>query len=373
MKLRMLILLSLITVLSCKKAEKETVAPDTNSSAFFVGTYTDGNSKGIYRYALNDDGSLDSIGVMAETINPSFLAKTTDGRYLLAVNEVSNIDSMGTVSSYKIAKDSLLFNNKSASGGTDPCHITINDAGYTLVANYSSGSVGLLQVHSDGMLSPLLDSYQHQGSGSTERQKGPHAHSDWFYGPDHFISVDLGTNALWFSKIDTTADKIVLTSPDTLKMHAGAGPRHLALHPNKKWIYVINELNSTIQQVLKTNDSTYTPGITVSTLPVDFSGESYCADIHISKDGRFLYGSNRGHNSIAIFSIDPENGNLSTLGYEPVHGNWPRNFTFSPDEKFLLVANQRSDNIVSFKRDAETGLLEYLSEIHAPSPVCLLF
>ena len=361
-----------IAISACKEKVATTTVKNKDIS-FFVGTYTDGNSEGIYKYALNANGTLDSIGLEATVDNPSFLAKTTDGKYLLAINEIIGKDSVGTIKSFLIENDSLKELSMSSSGGAHPCFVTVNDDGYVLTANYTGGNVGLLHLDENGKLSPLLDLQQHSGKGTTERQQGPHAHSAWFNDNNRVISIDLGTNELWLSHLDTVEKKLVAAMPPTLQMAPGAGPRHLSFHPNHKWIYVVNELNGTVQQVIKTTDSTYTLGSVTSTLPEEYSGENTCADIHCTSDGQFLYVSNRGHNSIAIFKIDPETGNLAGVGFEPVHGNWPRNFTLSPNEDFLLVANQKSNNIVSFKRDTVTGLLEFVGEIQAPSPVCLLF
>jgi len=365
--------LSILTLVSCQK-RKEPIKEKTNVTFFYVGTYTDGDSKGIYKYSLEEDGMLSKIGLAATSENPSFLAKSDDGNYIIAVNEVNNVDSVGTVSSFKIQNDSLLFINKITSGGAHPCHITINNKGYMLVANYTGGNTGLLKLNNKGKLSNLLDLKQHQGSGSHERQEAPHAHSTWFL-PDSnkVVSVDLGTNELWFSKLDTTAEKLQTTLQQKLKMEENAGPRHLAMHPNGKWIYVLNELNGTIALIEKNNEGTYILGNTISILPPGFKGDNKAADIHISSDGQFVYASNRGHNSIAIFKTNNLNGNLSLVGHETINIDTPRNFSLSPDEQFLLVANQKSNTIISFKRDNKTGLLTFIDEIDVPTPVCILF
>lgn len=361
------------SLMGCQINKKELEKND-NSSPFFVGTYTDGNSQGIYKYSLQQDGKLKRISLAAKSNNPSFLTKSTDKKYLVAVNEISNRDSVGTVESFLIQGDSLKLINRSSSGGAHPCFVTINDKGYILTANYTGGNVGLLKLNSKGELTKLLDVQQHTGSSSTARQEGPHAHSTWFT-PDGnlIISIDLGTNELWFSKLDTTAQKLRPLMPTTLAMASGAGPRHLTFHPNNKWVYVLNELNGTVTILKKTIDGPYVIGPSISTLPSDFKGTNTCADIHISSDGKFLYASNRGHNTIAIFSVNMEDGYLTILGHEPTRGDGPRNFSLSPDENFLLVANQLTDNIISFKRNKTTGLLEYSDEVEAPSPVCILF
>ena len=185
--------------------------------------------------------------------------------------------------------------------------------------------------------------------------------------------MDLGTNDLWFSKLEISSNKIVPQSPNKLAMPSGSGPRHLTFHPKNPWIYVLNELSSSISMVKQEATDQYEIINTQSTLPEGFEGENLCADIHISRDGNFLYASNRGHNSIVIYEINKSDGSLVLIGHEDVHGDWPRNFTLSPNGDFLLVANERSNNIVSFKRDHQTGKLTFIAEIEAPSPVCLLF
>lgn len=363
-----LILPALILIFALMNYNKDKIEIKKQGTEFYVGTYTNKSSEGIYKYSLLDNGKIVLIGLAAKSENPSFITKTADNKYLIAINE----NKEGTVESFKINDDSLKFINKSLSGGVHPCFVTTNSAGNILVANYSSGNVGLLQVMSDGKLSPLLDVQQHYGEGTNERQKSPHAHSVWFNPAEReIISVDLGTNELIFSSINSKLNKFTPFTQDKLKMDSGAGPRHLAFHPDKQWIYVVNELNSTVS-LIKKEESGFTLKSSFTTLPVNYTEESTCADIHISSDGRFLYASNRGHDSIAIFSIESD-GKLLLLGHELTRGNGPRNFSLSPDNNFLLVANQYSDNIVAFKRDSETGRLEYISEVKAHTPVCILF
>lgn len=341
---------------------------------FYVGTYTDGESEGIYSYVLNPDGTLSKVGLAAESENPSFLAKSGDGKYLLAVNENSDEKGDGgTVSSFLINPEGLRAIDIKSSGGDWPCFIATNKSGYLLAANYGSGNVALLKLQTDGTLEGPLDVLQHIGMGIHARQDAPHAHSAWFNNEDEIISVDLGTNDLWFSKLEISSNKIVPQSPNKLAMPSGSGPRHLTFHPKNPWIYVLNELSSSISMVKQEATDQYEIINTQSTLPEGFEGENLCADIHISRDGNFLYASNRGHNSIVIYEINKSDGSLVLIGHEDVHGDWPRNFTLSPNGDFLLVANERSNNIVSFKRDHQTGKLTFIAEIEAPSPVCLLF
>lgn len=364
-------LLSILILVSCKTT-KEKPMEENKSYSFYVGTYTDSESKGIYKYLLKEDGTLKYVGLVATSENPSFLAMSADKKFLVAINEIAN-DGVGTVESFLVENDSLTFINRSSSGGAHPCFVSINEAGYVLTANYTGGNVGLLKLNSDGDLSVLLDLQQHSGSGGTERQKEPHAHSVWFEpNSNNVISIDLGTNELLFSHLDTEAQRLLPSNPHKIKMEFGAGPRHLVFHPNSKWIYVVNELNSTITLLKKSDSDKYETSVSVSTLPVGYREPNTCADIHISSDGKFLYASNRGDNSIAIFEV-AHNGSLNLVGHESTRGDGPRNFSLSPDDEYLLVANQHTKNIISFKRDKTTGLLNYVSEIKAPTPVCILF
>ena len=365
--------LSLIAAFGCKNAKKETeIKNKTENMTFYVGTYTKKDSKGIYKYAISPDGKLSKIGLMAEIINPTFLTKSKDHKTLFAVGE-TDTHGTGFISSFKIEKDSLQLLSKEKTGGAGPCFVAINNDNYVLTANYSGGNVGLLKADISGKLHPLLFVQQHSGKGTTNRQQRPHAHSAWFHPTkNEVISVDLGTNELWFSKIDKTKNELVFTNQKKLKMADGAGPRHLTFHPNNKWMYVLNELNNTVS-LIKEKDNIYYIESTIPTLPSDFTDFSKAADIHISDDGKFLYTSNRGHESIAIFEVNAENGNLKNIGYEDVLGHHPRNFSLSPDNKFLLVANQDTNNIISFKRNTTTGKLTFVDEVFAPTPVCILF
>jgi 6-phosphogluconolactonase len=365
------LLFALLFLWGCQSNIKKEMSQNM-AYPFYVGTYTDGDSEGIYKYLLQKDGKLEQIGLKAKTENPSFLGMSSDGKFLVTVNE-TNKDGSGTVESYIIEDDSLTFISRSPSGGAHPCFVAINENGFVIAANYSSGSVGLLHLNEMGELSGLLDVQQHTGKGTTDRQQAPHAHSAWFVGKNEIIAADLGTNELWFSRLDALQKKLLPSKPQKLAMKPGAGPRHLCFHPKENWIYVVNELDCTVTLVKKTEDVQYEKGESASTLPSGFSEASFCADIHISPDGKFVYASNRGHNSIAVFDVNNKDGSLELIVHQDVMGEWPRNFALSPDGKYLLVANQYSNNIVSFKRDRNTGLLEYIYEIEVPNPVCILF
>lgn len=370
-------LLLIITIISCKpenKAEEKMTEATTETQkdfSFYVGTYTDHESEGIYKYSLSTEGNLKKIGLVATIENPSFLALSTNKKYVLSVNEVAE-ENGGSVSSFEIKGDSLRFINKAGSGGNNPCYVSIAENGNVLVANYSSGTVGLLNLDEKGYLTELLTTQQHTGKGTTERQEGPHAHSVWLdkNNQNKIIAVDLGTNELWFSEINATNDNFLPTT-QKLAMATGAGPRHLAFHPKDNSIYVLNELNNTITLV-KNNNGIYEKLSTISTIPADFSDFSKAADIHVSDDGKFVYASNRGHDSIAIFSINND-GSLTVVDFENTKIKTPRNFSLSPDNMFLLVANKDANTITAFSRDTATGKLNLVSEIDAPTPVCILF
>lgn len=367
------ILFLAILFVGCKtKSSPKKNTQTNNFMTFYIGTYTKKDSKGIYKYQISNDGKLSKIGLIAQVTNPTFLTKSKDKKTLFTVGETDD-KGKGIIRAYKIEKDSLQLINKAETGGAGPCFVAINNDNYIVTANYTGGNVGLLKAEKSGKLSPLLYVQQHTGKGTTTRQEKPHAHSAWFHPTkNEVISVDLGSNELWFSKIDSDKNELVLTKQQKLKMAEGAGPRHLTFHPNNQWIYVLNELNNTISLVKEKNDHYYID-FSITMLPADFIAFSKAADIHISNDGKFLYASNRGHESIVIYEVNPEDGRLKTVGHHSVFGKHPRNFALTPDNQFLLVANQDTDNIVSFKRNVKTGKLTFVDEITAPTPVCILF
>lgn len=270
---------------------------------------------------------MKQIGLAAETSNPSFLAKSNDNKTPFAVDE-ANENGTGFVKSYRIENDSLIFISKVKSGGAHPCFISVNDENQVLVANYTGGNVGLLEADTSGKLSKLINVQQHFGKGTTDRQKSPHAHSTWFHpNKKEVISVDLGTNELWFSSLSLKGDKkrFAYSQQRTLKVAEGGGPRHLTFHPNNKWIYVLNELNNTVSLVKK-KEGIYYVDTSISILPEGSYEYSNGADIHISNDGKFLYASNRGHNSIVIYEVNSKNGVLKLIGFESVKGVNPISF-----------------------------------------------
>jgi 6-phosphogluconolactonase len=365
------------TVLRGRQCFAEHSAPAT----IYVGTYTTtGKSEGIYGYTMDpDSGALSRFGSF-KSVNPSFLAIDNSRRFLYAVNEISDFlgKPSGGVSAYAIDKrGQLRLLNEQATQGADPCYLSIDEKKRTLlVANYTGGNVSVLPLRSDGTLSVVSEVDQHEGSGPKEQQKGPHAHCIIFDRTQrHALAADLGIDKVIIYNFDRVTGKLTPGKQPFAELQPGAGPRHLAFHPSGKYLFVISELDSTMTTfAYNEQDGTLTHVDSVSTLPADFSGVSYCADVHVSQSGKFLYGSNRGHNSIVVFEIDPGTGKLKLVEHVSTEGNWPRNFTLDPSGKFLLVANQRSDNVVVFTIDAQTGRLKSTGHVEEiPSPVCLRF
>lgn len=349
----------------------------------YVGTYTtSGKSEGIYLYGMdNVDGTLTRYNAF-KSVNPSFLAINRRRRFLYAVNEVGNyLDKdkpSGAVSAFAIDENfNLRLVNEQATLGADPCHLTIDRRGKTLlVANYTGGSITTFPLRTDGTIGMATEVKQHEGSSVKEQQQGPHAHCVILDRSErHALAADLGIDKVMVYRFDHATGRLTPGQQPWAKLQPGAGPRHLTLHPNGRYLYVINELDSTLT-AFKYNgvSGTLTQIETVSTLPQDFSGVSYCADVHVSPSGRFLYGSNRGHNTIVVFEIDQRTGKLKQLEHVSTEGKWPRNFAIDPSGRFLLVANQHTDNIVTFSIDAKTGRLTPTGQTtEIPAPVCLKF
>ena len=353
-------------------------AQNQREMTLFIGTYTSTTSEGIYTYRMNSEtGQLTKFSSI-KSENPSFLAVDRSKRFLYAVSEVQQFDgkSSGAVSAYGIDGPGLLrFLNQQPSMGADPCHLTVDRRrGSLLVANYTGGNVALLPILKNGTLGPAADVKQHDGSGPKEQQKGPHAHCIILDAAErHALAADLGSDKVMIYRFDDETKKLLPGKQPSVSMKAGAGPRHLTLHPSGRYAYVINELDSTMTTLKYSNGSLETID-TVSTLPAGYTETSYCADVHVSPSGKFLYGSNRGHNSIVVFALDAKTGKPSLVEHVSTEGNWPRNFVIDPTGRFLLVANQRSDNVVVFRIDAKTGRLKPSGQTETvPIPVCLKF
>ena len=343
----------------------------------YVGTYTQRDSEGIYIYDFNtESGALRQVAVVAGHADPSFLARHPNGPFLYAVNE--DLEH-GQVSSFAIDEGSggLTFLNRQPTHGTAPCHLAVEPHGKTLiVANYYSGNVAVYPLHEDGTIGDPLQNIQHQGSGpNSARQEGPHAHSATI-SPDggRVYVADLGIDKMMIYRI--VDGRLEANDPDHMAVHAGAGPRHFDFHPNGQFAYIINELDLTVTAcAFDAANGALTPLGTYSTVPDGCENDSYsCADVHVSPDGRYLYGSNRGHDTIAIFAIDAKSGTLTPAGHASTRGQVPRNFTLDPTGAWLLAANQETDTISVFRRDADSGQLTPVGEpVWAPMPVCLRF
>ena len=366
---------SLVTALYATKASTDYL--------LFVGTYTKGASKGIYTYRYNtSSGHLTSLGLAAESVNPSFLAVDPSHRFLYAVNEVQDYkgEKSGAVTAFAIDRKTgkLSRLNEVASRGEDPCYISLDKTGkYVLVANYTSGNIAVFPVHNDGTLGEASAFVQHHGSGPNhEHQEGPHAHWIETTADNRYAVVaDLGLDKLLIYRFDATNGSLTPNNPPAADLPPGSGPRHVAFSPNNKFAYSVNELKSTVTAFsFNAAQGTLEPFQTVSTLPKDFSGENDTAEIHIQPNGKFLYASNRGHESIAVFSIDQKTGRLNLVHTFSTQGKTPRNFELDPTGSHLLVANEDPGDIVVFKLDAANGRESLVTnDTKVPSPVSLRF
>jgi 6-phosphogluconolactonase len=347
----------------------------------YVGTYTRRGSEGIYVYRFDPStGDLALLSVAAGVENPTFLAIDPQRRHLYAVNEVDEYagQSSGAVSAFSIDPETgaLTFLNRQPTLGPGPCHLSVDrTAQYVLVANYSGGSVCVLPIGDDGQLGKATDFHQHQGSSiNPRRQQGPHAHSINLDPANRFAYVaDLGIDKIVIYQLDLDQGKLLPNDDPWVQVHAGAGPRHFAFHPNGEYAYVINELDSTLTAfAYDATRGTLAALQTISTLPEDFQGRNTCADVHIAASGKFLYGSNRGHDSIAIFEVDEDTGQLAAIGHESTQGRTPRNFGIDPRGDYVLAANQDTDTIVTFQMDRGTGRLTATGHVTQVSmPVCV--
>jgi len=381
---RFLCSLSLLLALTFSFAAPAT-AQNHGKYLLYVGTYTQegSKSKGIYAYRFDEaTDQITSLGLAAETANPSFVAIHPNGQFLYAVNELQNYQgpNSGGVSAFSIdgSTGKLTFLNEVPSRGADPCYIIVDKAGkHVLVANYTGGSIAVFPVLADGKLGAASDFVQHTGHGADpKRQEGPHAHSIDLSPDNRFAFVDdLGLDELKVYKYDSANGSLTPNTPPFAKLDAGAGPRHFVLHPSGKFAYVIAEIASTVTAFsVNLNAGTLQRLQTVSTLPKDFKGENDDAEIQMHPSGKFLYASNRGHDSIAAFAIDPQKGTLTQIEDVPTQGKIPRSFEIDPTGNYLFAENEKSDNIVVFRIDQKTGRLSATGKIlDVGSPVDLKF
>jgi len=388
MKSFLLLAVSIVFLFDCCDMKKQQTARKTDTTEsyiLYIGTYTekeahvDGKAEGIYVYRMNaKTGALTYLSTSPFTINPSYLDVSHDGKFLYAVNETGGKtpDEKGQISAFRISDDhtGLGFINRVSSEGDYPCYIETDRSGkFVLAANYGSGNVALFPLEADGSLKPASSGHNHEGRGISSRQESAHAHCIMISDDGAFAySNDLGTDKIYIYKI--SIDKLELSG--IFETSAGSGPRHLAFHPAKNLLYSINELNGTIDCMLRDKVSGALSLVqTVSVVLEGDGAQSGSADIHITPSGEFLYASNRGNlNNIAAFRIDSDSGKLSLIGVQPVKGSSPRNFAIDPSGTFLLVANQNSDQIITFRIDTVTGRLAETGIVtNIPTPVCLKF
>jgi 6-phosphogluconolactonase len=349
----------------------------------YFGTYTARGSKGIYLGRLDlASGKLAVEGLAAETLNPSFLALHPTRPLLYAVGELGGPSGKTERGLSAFAIDvktgKLTLINQQSSWGSGPCHLTVDRSGRcVLVANYGSGSVACLPIRDDGRLGEATSFHQHRGSSvNRERQEGPHAHSVNLSADNRFAFVaDLGLDKILIYRFDAAAGRLTPNDPPFVASSPGAGPRHFAFHPNGRWAYVIEEISSTITALgYSPERGTLRPLQTVSTLPEGFSGSNTTAEVQVHPSGKFVYGSNRGHDSIAAFAVDLESGKLRPIGHASTRGKTPRNFAIDPTGTWLLAANQDTDNVAVLRIDPKTGMPRAVGQpASVPMPVCVKF
>ncbi len=349
----------------------------------YFGTYTGAKSKGIYVSRFDPaTGRLSAPELAAATRNPSFLALHPNGDFLYAVGEVDNANGKpgGTVSAFSLDRGTgkLTLLNQQASGGSGPCHLSVDVTGKCLlVANYGSGSIAALPIHADGSLGEAATVIQHTGHGvNPQRQAGPHAHFICPSPDNRFaLNCDLGLDQVLIYRLEPDAATLTPNDPSFASVAPGAGPRHLTFSPDRKFVYVINEMGSTISAFsYNPANAAMTEVQTLSTLPKDFSTNNTCAEIALHPSGKFLYGSNRGHDSIAVFAVNTKSGRLTFVEHQPTQGRTPRHIAIDPTGRWLLAENQASDSVIVFALDLDTGKLKPTGQsLTVGSPVCAVF
>jgi 6-phosphogluconolactonase len=360
----------------------------------YVGTYTNwealepphrtppgARSEGIYVFRFDSaSGKLEPLGLAAAAENPTFLNFSPDGRFLYAANELYRFDDQasGAVSAFSVdrASGKLAFLNQVAARGTGTCYVRTDQTGkFLLLANYGSGSVAVAPVKPGGSLGAVASFVQQSGSGPSPRQAGPHAHS-FNPTPDnrYAVAADLGADKLFVYRFDAATGSLAAANPPSLALKAGAGPRHLSFHPNGRFAYALNEIGSTVT-VLAYNPArgAFRELQTVSTLPAGFQGNNTAAEVLVHPSGKFLYASNRGHNSIAVFAIDGK-GLLQPLAYVSSQGRTPRGYSLDSEGRWLIAANKDTHNIAVFRIDPSTGIPAATGQsLEVRSPVCVRF
>ncbi|WP_045519173.1 lactonase family protein [Neobacillus niacini] len=346
----------------------------SNLQLGYIGTYTKGESKGIYKFTLDsDEGKITDIRAVATLENPTYLTLSNDKKYLYSVAKEGNF---GGLSAYSITDNGELTPiNNQLSEGSPPCHVSVDSMmRYVFSANYHKGTVESYLINpEEGSIQPASSIIQHEGSGPDPRQEKPHLHYAGLT-PDekYLVAVDLGTDSLTTYEV---SEEGKLAKVQLLPLKAGSGPRHLTFHPHGKIAYIMTEFSSEVIVLSYHPESgKFIEEQYISTLPEDFKENNQGSAIHISNDGRFVYAGNRGHNSIAVFSVNEETGGLHFLEYTSTEGDWPRDFEIEPSGRYIVASNQESSNLVLFARDENTGKLTLLqSDIKVPHPVCVKF
>ncbi|HLF34421.1 MAG TPA: lactonase family protein [Cyclobacteriaceae bacterium] len=347
---------------------------------FYFGTFSKQNMPGLFVYNFNRDSARFSLVQAVEHLaGPNFLAVNSDETVLYSVNNESVNDSTrwGSVSAFRIDSISgeLTVINDQPSYGSGPCHIAVNEAGtFVAVSNYGSGSLAVIALNEDGSLGSTHHVIKHEGSGPVpSRQNRPHVHSSLIIDNlDMILAADLGTDKIMVYDINRNDLSLQPGKKSFLTSVPGAGPRHMDFNPAQSVLYMIGELSNSVSVYSIAGDSISDMIQHIRALPENFDSISYCADIHVHPSGKFLFASNRGHNSIAVFSINQQDGTLAFTGTFPCGGNWPRNFMVDPEGEFLFVANERSDNIAIHKIDQESGaLMNTGKSLSVMTPVCI--
>jgi 6-phosphogluconolactonase len=379
---------SVVVPLAALRSPHATRAPEYSMSELrlYVGTYTDpapGASKGIWSATFDTaTGKLSPPTPAAELTNPSWVALSHDGRFLYAVSEVGTPDARGVPSglvvAYAVDRSGKLSElGRASSRGADPCHLAVSRSGRTVaVANYTGGSTVWFQVGADGRLGAAT-SDQHTGKGpNAERQERAHSHSVNFTADDRYLlSCDLGNDRVYVYRHDASTGAVAAHRPASVSVEPGSGPRHLVPHPSGRYVHVLAEMGNAVDTFAwNATEGTLVQRQRASTLPIGTTTDNTTAEIAVHPTGRFVYASNRGHDSIAVFSVDARTGRLTLLANTPTGGRTPRNFAVDPSGRWLLAANQRSDNIVTFAIDATKGTLTRTGDaVSVPRPVCIAF
>jgi 6-phosphogluconolactonase len=379
---------AIVSIVSLRAADPMPAYSPARDTLVYVGTYTQAGSKGIYQFRLqtqNDEVSqnilLVPMGLAVEAENPSFLAVDPKRRLVFAVNETNTFEGQptGAVSAYAVdsATGRLALINQQPSGGRGPCHLVLDPTGRNLlVANYGSGSVSVIRVEADGRLGPATAKIQHTGrSVHPQRQTGPHAHCVTLDPTNRFAFVcDLGLDQVLIYRFDPDRGTLAPAEPAFATLKPGAGPRHMAFGPEGRFAYVLNELDSTITVFAHDGAGRLQEVESVPTLPPYFDGRNSTAEIAVLPNGKYLFASNRGFNSVAQFEIDPASGRLRYVEEQATGGKTPRHFGIDPNSRHLAVGNQDSNTILICRIDEATGRLKPSGVLaEAPSPACIVF